>query len=85
MLRDEGYATMALGKWHLTPREDRTASGPFDHWPLGQGFERFYGFLHGDTNQLTPDLVSDNHFVDPPRSPDEGYHLTEDLADKAIA
>ena len=84
VLRDEGYSTMALGKWHLTPRYDRTASGPFDLWPLGQGFERFYGFLHADTNQWTPNLVSDNHFVDPPRSPDEGYHLTEDLADTAI-
>jgi arylsulfatase A-like enzyme len=82
--RDAGYSTMAFGKWHLTPRWDRTASGPFGHWPLGQGFERFYGFLHADTNQWTPNLVSDNHFVDPPKSPEEGYHLTEDLADAAI-
>ncbi len=83
-LRDAGYSTMAFGKWHLTPRWDRTASGPFDQWPLGQGFERFYGFLHADTNQWTPNLVSDNHFVDPPRSPYDGYHLTEDLVDAAI-
>ncbi len=82
--RDAGYSTMAFGKWHLTPRWDRTASGPFGHWPLGQGFERFYGFLHADTNQWTPNLVSDNHFIDPPKSPEEGYHLTEDLADAAI-
>ena len=82
--RDAGYSTMAFGKWHLTPRWDRTASGPFGHWPLGQGFERFYGFLHADTSQWTPNLVSDNHFVDPPKSPEEGYHLTEDLADAAI-
>ena len=82
--RDAGYSTMGFGKWHLTPRWDRTASGPFGHWPLGQGFERFYGFLHADTNQWTPNLVSDNHFVDPPKSPEEGYHLTEDLADAAI-
>ncbi len=84
VLRDAGYSTMALGKWHLTPRSDRTASGPFDLWPLGQGFERFYGFLHADTNQWTPNLVSDNHFVEPPRRPEEGYHLTEDLVDNAI-
>ena len=84
ILRDAGYSTMALGKWHLTSRHERTASGPFGQWPLGQGFERFYGFLHADTNQWTPNLVSDNHFVDPPRSPDEGYHLTEDLVDVAI-
>ena len=83
-LRDAGYSTMAIGKWHLTPRWDRTASGPFAQWPLGQGFERFYGFLHADTNQWTPNLVSDNHFVDPPRRPDEGYHLTEDLVDVTI-
>jgi arylsulfatase len=82
--RDAGYSTMGFGKWHLTPRWDRTASGPFGHWPLGQGFERFYGFLHADTNQWTPNLVSDNHFVDPPKSPEDGYHLTEDLADVAI-
>lgn len=84
ILRDAGYNTMALGKWHLTPRGEQTAAGPFDRWPLGLGFERFYGFLAGDTNQFAPNLVVDNHFVDPPRAPDEGYHLTEDLADQAI-
>src|SRR5439155_20469414 len=52
--------------------------------PLGLGFERFYGFLGGDTNQWTPELVADNGFVEPPRSPQDGYHLTEDLADRAI-
>ena len=67
--RDAGYSTMGFGKWHLTPRWDRTAAGPFGFWPLGQGFERFYGFLHAETNQWTPNLVSDNHFVDPPRAP----------------
>jgi arylsulfatase A-like enzyme len=83
-LRDAGYSTMAVGKWHLTPRYDRTASGPFGLWPLGQGFERFYGFLHADTNQWTPNLVSDNHFVEPPKRPEDGYHLTEDLVDIGI-
>ncbi len=84
LLRDAGYSTFAVGKWHLTPRWEQSAAGPFDRWPLGLGFERYYGFLNGDTNQWTPDLVSDNGFVDPPRTPDDGYHLTEDLADRAI-
>ncbi|HKY68745.1 MAG TPA: sulfatase-like hydrolase/transferase, partial [Acidimicrobiales bacterium] len=76
--------TFAVGKWHLAPRWEQSASGPFDRWPLGLGFERYYGFLNGDTNQWTPDLVADNGFVEPPRTPDEGYHLTDDLADRAI-
>ncbi|HEY6698703.1 MAG TPA: arylsulfatase [Acidimicrobiales bacterium] len=84
ILREVGYSTFAVGKWHLTPRWEESASGPFDRWPLGLGFERYYGFLGGDTNQWTPDLVADNGFVDPPRTPAEGYHLTEDLADRAI-
>ncbi|HSS10704.1 MAG TPA: sulfatase-like hydrolase/transferase, partial [Acidimicrobiales bacterium] len=84
VLRDAGYNTFAIGKWHLTPRWELSASGPFDRWPLGLGFERYYGFLAGDTNQWTPDLVSDNGFVDPPARPQDGYHLTEDLAERAI-
>jgi arylsulfatase A-like enzyme len=84
LLRDAGYNTFAVGKWHLAPRWEQSASGPFDRWPLGLGFERYYGFLNGDTNQWAPDLVADNGFVDPPRPPGEGYHLTEDLADRAI-
>ena len=84
LLRDAGYNTFAVGKWHLAPRWEQSASGPFDHWPLGLGFERYYGFLNGDTNQWAPDLVADNGFVEPPRTPEEGYHLTEDLADRAI-
>jgi arylsulfatase len=83
-LRDHGYSTRAVGKWHLVPRNEWSASGPFDQWPLGMGFERYYGFLGGDTNQWTPELVSDNHPIEAPRSPAEGYHLTEDLADQAI-
>ncbi|HYV60171.1 MAG TPA: arylsulfatase [Acidimicrobiia bacterium] len=83
-LRNAGYNTFAVGKWHLAPRWEQSASGPFERWPLGLGFERYYGFLAGDTNQWTPELVCDNHFVDPPRGPADGYHLTEDLADRAI-
>jgi arylsulfatase A-like enzyme len=84
ILRDAGYSTFAVGKWHLAPRWEQSASGPFDHWPLGLGFERYYGFLNGDTNQWTPELVRDNGFIDAPRRPEEGYHLSEDLADQAI-
>ncbi len=84
LLRDGGYSTFAVGKWHLTPRWEVSASGPFTRWPLGLGFERYYGFLAGDTNQFAPELVCDNGFVEPPRTPDEGYHLTEDLTDRAL-
>ena len=84
VLRDNGYATMAVGKWHLVPRWQRSFAGPFDSWPLGLGFEHYYGFLQGDTNHWSPNLVADNHYVDPPRRPEDGYHLTEDLADVAI-
>jgi arylsulfatase len=84
ILLAQGYSTFAVGKWHLTPIEQTSAAGPFDRWPLGRGFERFYGFLGGDTHQYYPDLVCDNHQVLPPRTPEEGYHLTEDLVDRAI-
>jgi arylsulfatase A-like enzyme len=85
MLQQHGYNTYLVGKYHLMPSEFESAAGPFDRWPLGRGFERFYGFLGGDTSQWTPDLVYDNHQIEPPRSPEEGYHLTEDLVDRAIA
>jgi arylsulfatase A-like enzyme len=84
MLLAHGYNTYMIGKWHLIPSVQETAAGPYDRWPLGRGFERYYGFLGGDTSQWDPELVYDNHQVEPPRSAEEGYHLTEDLADKAI-
>ena len=84
MLLPQGYATFCVGKWHLTPAEQISAAGPYDRWPLGRGFDRYYGFLGGDTHQYYPDLVYDNHQVEPPKTPEEGYHLTADLADKAI-
>ncbi|MEI7999977.1 MAG: arylsulfatase [Actinomycetes bacterium] len=84
VLRDVGYTTFALGKWHLCPMEQGSAAGPFDQWPCQRGFDRFYGFLDGETDQFHPELVYDNHHVDPPRSPAQGYHLTEDLIDRAI-
>lgn len=80
----ENYATFAVGKWHLTPTTEVTMGSPRDKWPLGRGFERFYGFHGGETDQYHPDLTYDNHAVSPPRTPEEGYHLTEDLVDHAV-
>ena len=85
MLLEHGYSTFMVGKWHLTPSNQETAAGPYDRWPLGRGFQRFYGFLGGDTSQWHPELVYDNHQVEPPRKPEEGYHLSEDLVDKAVS
>ncbi|MFC4103220.1 arylsulfatase [Paenibacillus xanthanilyticus] len=84
MLAENGYNTFAVGKWHLVPAAEHSAAGPFDNWPLGRGFERYYGFLEGATNQWNPDLVEDNRRVPQPKTVAEGYHLTEDLTDKAI-
>jgi arylsulfatase len=84
MLRGAGYNTMCTGKWHLAPIDQTSAAGPYDQWPLGRGFERYYGFLDALTDHFYPDLVYDNHRVDPPKSPEEGYHLTADLIDHAI-
>ncbi|MGC1452368.1 MAG: arylsulfatase [Candidatus Sulfotelmatobacter sp.] len=85
MLLQNGYNTLAVGKWHLTPADQISAAGPYDRWPLGRGFERFYGFLGGETHQYYPELVYDNHSVEPEKTPEEGYHLTEDLTDKAMS
>ncbi len=84
VLRSQGYNTWCVGKWHLAPDWERTPIGPFDHWPLGMGFERFYGFLGGETDQYGPSLTVDNHRAEPPATAAEGYHLSEDLADRAI-
>jgi arylsulfatase len=69
MLLQHGYNTFALGKWHLTPADQNSAAGPYDRWPLGRGFERYYGFLGGDTHQYYPELVYDNHAVEPEKDP----------------
>ena len=84
ILGQQGWNTFCVGKWHLSPSEDNTPAGPFHRWPLGRGFERFYGFLGGETNQWYPDLTEDNRAVEPPGRPEDGYHLSEDLADQAI-
>lgn len=82
ILQHVGYATFAIGKWHVTPSEETSSGGPFDSWPLGRGFDRFYGFMGWETSQWDPRLYSDNHRI--PKPDIEGYHLTEDLADQAI-
>ncbi len=84
ILNMNGYNTFGLGKWHLSVATEETMAGPFDTWPSRRGFERFYGFLGAETDQWYPDLVYDNHNITPPATPDEGYHLSKDLTDKAI-
>lgn len=84
MLVPRGYAAYAVGKWHLTPDDESHNAAPRARWPLSRGFERFYGFFGGETHQFVPALVYDNHAIPPPRTPEEGYHLTEDLVDRAV-
>jgi arylsulfatase len=84
VLNERGWNTYAIGKWHLTPGDEIDLSSWRGRWPLGRGFERFYGFLGGETSQWYPDLVYDNHLVEQPATPEEGYHLSADLADRAI-
>ena len=85
ILRDNAYATYAAGKWHLAPMAECTAAGPFANWPLQRGFDRFYGFLNGETDQFTPELVCDNHAIVQPKSVAEGYHFSEDVVDQSNA
>ena len=84
ILGEQGWNTYMVGKWHLCPTDEMNLAATRRNWPTGRGFERWYGFLGAETNQWYPDLVYDNHPVDQPKSPEEGYHLTEDLTDKAI-
>jgi len=84
ILQANGYATYAIGKWHLSPEDETNMAGPRTTWPLGRGFDRWYGFHGGETHQFMPALYHDNHTVRPPRSAEEGYHLSADLADHAI-
>ncbi|MGJ5196078.1 sulfatase-like hydrolase/transferase [Bradyrhizobium sp. HKCCYLRH1030] len=84
MLRAHAYRNYMVGKWHVTPLTESGATGPFDGWPLGRGFDRFYGFLDAETDQYAPELVLDNTHVSPPGSYADGYHLTADLVDQAI-
>ena len=85
ILRMNGYSTAQLGKCHEVPVWQTSPMGPFDMWPTGSGFEYFYGFIGGEDNQWDPALYEGTTPVEPAKSPEEGYHLTEDLADRAIA
>jgi arylsulfatase A-like enzyme len=86
ILHEYGYVSFALGKWHNTASEETGPSGPYDRWPSGGvfGFDRFYGFFGGDSNQWYPKLYLDREPVDQPRLPEEGYHFSEDITDRAI-
>jgi arylsulfatase A-like enzyme len=84
VLVERGWNTYHVGKWHLCAEDEMNLASSKRQWPLGRGFERYYGFLGGETNQWYPDLVYDNHPVAAPSLPEDGYHLTVDLTDKAI-
>ncbi len=85
VLRGAGYGTYAAGKWHLTPMAECSAAGPFHNWPLQRGFDRFYGFMQGETDQFYPELTSDNHHIEAGALPEAGYHVSEDVVDRSIA
>lgn len=84
MLRPHAYRNYMVGKWHVTPLSESGGTGPFDGWPLGRGYDRFYGFLDAETDQYAPELVMDNSHVDPPGSFETGYHLSADMVDQSI-
>jgi arylsulfatase A-like enzyme len=85
VLGERGWNTYAVGKWHLCPEDEMNLASVKREWPLGRGFERFYGFLGAETNQWYPELVYDNHPVEQPALPEAGYHLTTDLTDRALS
>ena len=84
ILQENGWSTFWLGKDHNVPETDLSAGANKSQWPLQQGYDRFYGFIGGETNQFYPDLTEDNHAIEQPYSPEQGYHLSKDLADQAI-
>ncbi|MGE5770094.1 MAG: arylsulfatase [Betaproteobacteria bacterium] len=83
MLRLNGYSTAAFGKWHETAAWEASVSGPFDRWPTRQGFDKFYGFIGGETNQWAPFLYDGTHQVELPSDPN--YHFMQDMTDQAVA
>ncbi|MGH2609324.1 MAG: arylsulfatase, partial [Tepidiformaceae bacterium] len=83
-LKLNGYSTAQFGKCHEVPVWQTSPLGPFDNWPTGSGFEHFYGFIGGETNQYAPAIYRDTVPVEPDRTPEEGYHFTEDMTDRAI-
>ncbi|WP_395331753.1 arylsulfatase [Novosphingobium sp. BL-8H] len=84
ILRDAGWSTFWIGKNHNVPVDAFSIGASKKRWPLGLGYDRFYGFIGGETNQWYPELIEDNHFVEQPYQPEEGYHFSKDIADKAI-
>ncbi|MBS0408377.1 MAG: arylsulfatase [Proteobacteria bacterium] len=84
MLRPAGYRNYMVGKWHVTSLTETGPTGPFEGWPLGRGFDRYYGFMDAETDQFAPELVRDNTPIEAPGGYADGYHLTEDLTDQAI-
>jgi arylsulfatase len=84
ILQDGGWSTYWIGKNHNVPETDLASGASKKQWPLQKGFDRFYGFIGGETNQWYPDLVEDNHYIEQPYSPEEGYHLSKDLTDQAL-
>ena len=84
MLRPQGYANYMVGKWHVTSLTETGPTGPFDGWPLGRGYDRFYGFMDAETDQYAPELVRDNTQIPAPGSFETGYHLSVDLVDQSL-
>jgi arylsulfatase A-like enzyme len=84
VLQDAGWSTFWLGKNHNVPEQDIASGASRSEWPLAKGFDRYYGFIGGETNQWYPDLIEDNKFIDQPYGPEEGYHLSKDLVDQAL-
>jgi arylsulfatase A-like enzyme len=85
ILRLNGYSTAMFGKCHEVPVWETSPVGPFDRWPTGSGFEYFFGFIAGETNQWYPSIHEGTKIVDPAKTPEEGYHFMEDMTDRAIA
>ena len=84
ILKLNGYSTAQFGKCHEVPVWETSPMGPFNQWPTGSGFEHFYGFIGGETNQWAPAIYQDTVPIEPDRTPEEGYHFTEDMTDRAI-
>jgi arylsulfatase len=85
VLRDAGWSTFWIGKNHNVPVDAFSIGASKKRWPLGLGYDRFYGFIGGETNQWYPELIEDNHFIEQPYQPEDGYHFSRDIADKAIS
>ncbi|WP_417516932.1 arylsulfatase [Minwuia sp.] len=84
VLRESGYATFCTGKWHLAPMSQCSAAGPYHNWPLQKGFDRYYGFMQGETDHFSPEITCDNQIINPPGTPQDGYHFSEDMVDQSI-